>query len=293
MTEENRHADPAMVAVHSGTPAQVRAWSLVLASQAVPHLFVQNDANIWEIQVAEAYLYAATQQILLYEQENAPRTETLALPPLTLSLQPLWILLVPSIISVLSAEFFVLRAAGNNQAAAVLQGQWFRTITAQTLHANSHHLASNLISGYFILSLLASRINLTRLATPILLTSALANFGVAVTWKSNFSSLGFSTFVFAALGAMASIEWRLLPPHTIGVFKRFEAFFSSLFIAIMMGLGENSDILAHFYGLFLGMLTGLILPRTWLHPRPWGAPDIGGALTFVALIAWAWGRALW
>ena len=290
MAALDRNAD--MMIVQSGTASQVRTWSLVLSSQSIPHIFIKNEDGIWEIKVEEDHLYAAVKQIELYERENTFKNEIAALPPLRLSLQPLWILLVPTIISVLSAEVYTLRIHGINKASAVLQGDWFRTITAQTLHANSHHLASNLISGYFILSLLSGRINLSRLATPILITAAVANFGVAWTWKTNFNSLGFSTFVFAALSVMASIERRLLAPNTIGKFKRFEAFFSSLFIAIMMGLGENSDILAHFYGLFLGMFTGLALPRPWVKTGEWRMLDGLGVGSFVLIIALSWHLAL-
>ena len=170
------------------------------------------------------------------------------------TLQPLWILSVPAIITLIqfSDRISYLTSRGISDASLVLKGEWWRLFTALSLHGDAKHVLGNLISGFFVLNLLSLRIPLSRLAAPLLIFSALANGLVSLTMQENFRSLGFSTFVFASLGALSSIEFRLMPKEFHGLQRRFAPLFGALLLAVFMGLGENSDIFAHGYGFILG-----------------------------------------
>jgi membrane associated rhomboid family serine protease len=247
--------------------------------------------------VDDSFADAGRVQLQEYKEENQSINAPMALPPLMLSAQPFWILFIPFAVTMLQFQQRIpgLSRHGMNDAYQTLHGEWWRTLTALTLHADGPHLASNLLSGYFVLSLLAARIPLSRIAPQLFLASALANFCVALTVQSDFRSLGFSTFVFASLGTLATIEWRLLPREkTIGIFKRAEPVISAGFLAVMMGLGENSDILAHGYGFLAGLFTGMLPTKKSIQGRQndWSGIDLLAiASTYLGIII-AWKMAL-
>ena len=277
-----------------GDYIQIRDYSLVLASQGIPHRIRRDERGPYVIAVQTELLHAAQEQIGLYKKENPPHAEN---PPLALRLEisPLAILLVPTVFTLLEfsdrgARFY---HAGIADAERILSGEWWRPITAQTLHGDAHHLVSNLVSGYIVLNLLAFRLPLSRIAFPLAVASAIANFFVAWTVQTDFRSLGFSTFVFCALGALSTIEFRLMPKESNGLLRRFAPLFAATLLAVFMGLGEHADILAHFYGFVLGLGVGL-LPRKkkLLWNGPVGIRDILLWISYFAFFFAAWFKAL-
>jgi rhomboid protease GluP len=137
------------------------------------------------------------------------------------------------------------------------------------------------------------RIPLSRLILPLLLFSGLANGLVSLTMQENFRSLGFSTFVFASLGALSSIEFRLMPKEFHGLQRRFAPLFGALLLAVFMGLGENSDIFAHGYGFILGLVVGFLPKRKSLQ---WGITfsylDVIMIITYCTVFLCCWLLAL-
>lgn len=279
--------------IASGDPSTIRDYSLVLASQRIEHRISRNEAGPYQISTPEDSATSAHEQIRLYREENPPRTNS---PPLSihLSLSPLLVLLLPTVLTLIefSDRGSKLYYSGIADAEKILAGEWWRPFTALTLHADAHHLVSNLVSGFVALNLLAFRLPLSRLALPLAIASGLANFCVALTVQNDFRSLGFSTFVFAAIGALGTIEFRLMPREFHGLLRRFAPLFSAILLAIFLGLGEHSDILAHFYGFVLGIFCGMI-PRksSLLFRKPLTAADIALWIFTFAIFAVAWYRA--
>lgn len=273
---------------------QIRDFSLVLASQAIPHRIRRELEGPYSIHVEADLLREARRQIELYEKENPPREENPPLP-LTLSLSPLLVLALPAGVTLLD---FSGRVQGGlhrrclADAEKILSGDLYRTVTALFLHGDSRHLMSNLLSGYVILNLLAFRLPLSRMVLPLLLVSALANYAVAFTVKEDFRSLGFSTFVFASLGALSVIEFRLVPHFAHGLFRRFAPLFAAILLALFLGIGENSDILAHAYGFLLGLVTGILPGRkTLLWGDALSLKDLALSLLSLAVVAYAFSKA--
>lgn len=279
--------------VSTGNFEKVRDEVLVLASQEIPCTCRRDERGPYLISVRAADRERAEGQIALYHKENPPKTENAPLA-VHFALSPILVLLVPVAMTLVqfSSRGSRFYHSGISDADKVLSGEWWRPITALCLHGDAHHLASNLVSGYFILNLLAFRLPLSRLALPLAIASAAANFLVAFTVKSDFRSLGFSTFVFCALGALSTIEFRLMPKESGGLLRRFAPLFAAILLAVFTGLGENSDILAHFYGFALGLFTGL-LPRKkkLLWGGPTGIPDILLWILYYAFFFAAWFRA--
>ena len=253
----------------------------MLLSQGIVHRFQRSEEGPFEIFVSPEFETRASEQIELYRKENPPKEENPPLP-LSLSLQPIWVLLVPVVCTVLDFGNFVDRMhfAGLSDASKVLHGQWWRTITALTLHGDARHIASNLLSGYIVLNLMSYRLPLARMAPFLAVASAVANFFVALTVQSDYRALGFSTFVFAAIGALAVIEFRLMPRETHGMLRRFAPLCGAASLAVFLGLGENADILGHAYGFIAGAICGLIPQKKTLR---WGTPTTLADLVWVAI----------
>ena len=205
-------------------------------------------------------------------------------------MQPLWVLLAPTIITLIDFTDKVnFNARGISDASKVLKGEWFRSLTAQTLHGDVRHLASNLLCGYIVMNMITFRIPLLRLAPFIAIASAIANLCVSFTVQTHFRSLGFSTFVFAAIGCLSVIEFRLMPKETHGLLRRFAPLCGAASLAVFLGLGENADILGHVYGFIAGLFCGFIPNKKSLR---WGTPlssaDGIGLLFYYGLYIAAW-----
>ena len=285
---------PPDVRISEGAFKQIRDESLVLLSQGISHRIERSEEGPFQIFVEPDKRRTAQFQIRLYHYENPPRSEPPALP-LKFSFQPLWVLLIPIVCTLLdfSDAFIQMHNAGIADASKILRGEWWRTITAMTLHGDARHLAGNLVSGYLALSLLHYRISLAKLVPFLAVGAAVANFFVALTVQTNFRSLGFSGFVFATIGCLAVIEFRLMPRETHGMLRRFAPLCGAASLAVFLGLGENADILGHLYGFIAGIFCGFIPKKKTLR---WGAPtaitDIFWAIAYYALFVIGWTLAI-
>lgn len=280
---------PETVCVSEGTFRQIRDDSLVLLSQGIAHRLSRLETGPFQIFILPEHEERARTQIALYRKENPPKEENPPLP-ISFSLQPLWVLLAPTFCTLLDFSDKVnLHAPGISDASRVLRGEWWRTLTAQTLHGDMRHLASNLLCGYIVMNMISFRIPFFRLAPFIATASAIVNFAVAFTVKTDFRSLGFSTFVFAAIGCLSVIEFRLMPKETHGMLRRFAPLCGATSLAVFLGLGENADIFGHAYGFIAGLFCGFIPSKKALR---WGTPlstvDGIGLLLYYALYVVAW-----
>lgn len=282
--------EPQESRISEGMVSQIRDESLVLLSQGISHRIVRSEQGPFQIFVENEKRRQAAFQLKLYHRENPPRKENPPLP-LKLSWHPVWVLTVPATCTVLQFSGFVkqMEYAGIADAEKILHGEWWRCITAMTLHGDSHHIAGNLVSGYIALTLLHYRIPLSRMVPFIACGAAIANAAVAFTVKSNFKSLGFSGFVFATIGSLAVIEFRLMPRETHGLLRRFAPLFGAISLAVFLGLGEHADILGHLYGFIAGLFCGLIPKKKSLR---WGTTatktDIFWTILYFVLFIIGW-----
>lgn len=285
---------PPDIRISEGGFRQIRDESLVLLSQGISHRIERSEEGPFQIFVEPDKRRQAQYQLRLYHHENPPRNEPAPLP-LKFSLQPLWVLAVPIICTLLDFANAIsqMNNAGIADAGKIMRGEWWRTITAMTLHGDERHLAGNLVSGYLVLSLLHYRIPLAKIVPFLAVGAAIANFFVAATVQTSFRSLGYSGFVFAAIGCLAVIEFRLMPRETHGMLRRFAPLCAAASLAVFLGLGENADILGHLYGFIAGLLCGFIPKKKTLR---WGAPtntsDILWAIAYYALFVIGWTLAL-
>lgn len=188
--------EPSEIRISEGGYIQIRDESLVLLSQGISHRLKRSPEGPFQIFVELDDQKRAKFQLKLYHRENPPKEQNEPVP-LKLSLQPIWVLLPPTIITLIQFSGIVpqLESEGISNASKVLNGEWWRSITALTLHGDSRHLGGNLLTGYLVLSMMSYRISLAKLVPFIAVASAIANFCVAATIQTDFRSLGFSTFI--------------------------------------------------------------------------------------------------
>ena len=114
--------------IASGTYRQIRDYSLVLLSQGIVHRLERTEEGPFEIFVDPEHEEKAQYQIKLYCKENPPKKDNPPMP-LAISLQPIWVLLVP--IACTMADFGnlvgKLHSLGVSDADRILRGEWWRT----------------------------------------------------------------------------------------------------------------------------------------------------------------------
>jgi membrane associated rhomboid family serine protease len=250
--------------LYTGDSNTVLDYSLLLASQNLDHWIAVSDKR-WVLQVPNATANTCQQLMDIWTRENQKsEVDTSEFPNPEFRIEPLVILILPIL-----AWFFLglsdnpslYYSAGTAWSEKIRAGEIWRCFTALSLHSDARHLLSNLISGYLILTLLKLRTPMSLVFPGLLIFSALANYAVAWSVGPEFRSLGFSTFVFAALGLLALTETKIAWRRRDRVFRQFTPVYSALLVVVMMGIGENSDVLAHFYGFISGCLLGLLMPQ--------------------------------
>ncbi len=255
--------------------------SLVLASQWLKH-WIEFDGREFILTVDPDDASNASQVLTQYESENRDFhvSDPQTIPPVDLHLAPLLHLFIPV------AVFFWAGSApwqewltrrGGADAQKILSGEWWRCLTATTLHADHEHLLGNMLSGFFILNLLRRRCGPGTSMLLLTLAAGLTNFTVALASTPEHFSLGFSTVVFAALGMLAGVETIHLPKHPLGGLRQLSPLLAAFFLAVFVGVGEKVDVKAHFFGFGFGVVfspLALWLEKRWTGPR-WQTVGVG------------------
>lgn len=261
----DRITDAAAVAIlATDDPEEIRDLSLVLAAAHIPHSIGCRESS-WEIVVPEDQAERALYEIAEYTEENRGWPEQM---PAAEEYRPAFRILGLFIVSCLALFHFrtgtwdqqsLWFSAGAGESAAILaDGQYYRLVTALTLHADVLHLLGNCVLGGFLLhyyfQLLGNGIGLAAL----LATATLANLLNVVVHGPGHHFVGFSTAVFSVIGILSSLNFRrhsslgrtrLLMPLMAG----------SAMLAMVGSSGEHTDLGAHFFGLVIGLAAGYLL----------------------------------
>lgn len=192
-----------------------------------------------------------------------------------------------------SREYFQ-RAAVD--AERMLEGEWWRAVTALTVHADADHLAGNALS-ILLLGFAACRRLGAGLSWLLILTGGfLGNAGVAVMLRRDHVSVGASTACFAAIGilsARTAAQCFRSSRRWISIWNRsWLPVAAGLALMALTGSAPGSDLSAHLLGLGAGLLLGV----AFSSPQTRGlANRVQAGLQLIALLAvlaaWslAWG----
>ena len=280
---------------------QARLWALVLDSRAVPCLIEARDDG-WHLLVPPEQYERALFELGCYIRENANW------PPLPPQGRPLFENTLATIsVLIMLATFHNLTRLdislpglsmpdwvdlGNAQSAGILDGQWWRLVTALTLHADWAHLSSNLAIGGIFVIFLCRELG-SGLAWSLLLSAGvLGNLVNACVQSPGHSSVGASTAVFGAVGILASLSL-VRYRHQLQHRWPLPVAAALALLAILGTEGKNTDLGAHLfgfvYGSFLGLITEYLIGR-----RGVPGPVLNAllALLSIAVVVGAWWMAI-
>ncbi len=266
---------------------------LVLEAAGIPAEAFFHD-GWWQLVVHERDLARASAELEAYQQENSSTKPVAKVFPTYggAKVAVLGFVAVAVLVDVLAARRafgFDWHAVGAMEAGKVMSGQWWRCVTALTLHVDPGHLIANLVFGT-VFGLIAGRILGGGVAWfALVLAGTLGNFINAMVRSAEHSSVGASTAVFAALGMIVFHALRSGGSDRVTLMKKWSPLIGGLVLFAFTGIGsERTDVVAHATGFLAGMLLGSIgcqLPQKWLASKQ--IQMLSGFAT-VALIATAW-----
>jgi len=269
----------------------VREWALVLESQGIEaHIARQPDG--WELVVHPRDADRAAQALDAYARENAARER--ATVPDVWPMRPHLPLLTALLMLAFHAASGPWAAAsrwfdaGAANAALIRQGEWWRTVTALTLHADLGHVMANAVSLVLFGTAVASVFG-SGLGMLLVLWSGAAGNAVNawLRWHP-YGGVGASTAVFGALGLLVGAQVARPRP---GQGRRFTALVSGVLLLVLLGMGEHTDVVAHVLGFCAGLATGAAVAGR--VNRASGTPaQAAWALAAAALVAGCWWLAL-
>ena len=184
---------------------------------------------------------------------------------------------------------------GSAHAASIKQGEWWRTITALTLHIDIQHVAGNAVFGGIFTALLCRGVGNGVGWMLFLLSGALGNGLNVLIQGAHHDAVGASTGVFGVLGALAAWQWAVDSGTRLRRTRRFAPIVGSvLLLTYLGGGGEGSrvDVLAHVTGFVCGAALSFVYAR-WLEPKE-HSPLLQGVLIagVFGIIGGAWLLAL-
>ena len=175
--------------------------------------------------------------------------------------------------------------AGMSHAGLIREGEWWRAVTALSLHADTVHLAGNLVFG-LVFGFLAGQLLGWGLAwSGMLLAGALGNALNAFVQAPGHTSIGASTAVFATLGILAAYTWKRRRTQI----NRWVPLGGGVALLAFLGMGgERTDIFAHFAGFGSGCLFGLVfwVLETRSLLAAWHKHTLGLAASLFFALAW-------
>lgn len=276
-------------------PCQERA--LVLGAMEIEHRVLELPDGCHLLAPAGAAT-RAREQLRLYDAENPPRLPVAwpGVPPGRGTAG------IGGYAAVLIASFLIQTrylgaidwlSAGKLVAGRVREGEWWRAVTALTLHGDAGHLAGNLVFGAFFGYLAGQYLGSGVAWLAIVVAAAAGNLANAGLQAGGHRSIGASTAVFAALGLVAAHIWVLGRRFQLGWARRWSPVVGAVALLAYIGTGDaQTDIVAHLTGFLAGAAIGLLLGWFDGHERPRPGVQAAAGATALILLGICWQMAL-
>ena len=266
--------------------------ALVLAASRIPHQLVDDGVSAALVVPAE-YSARAAAELRLYEDENPPvrpkQQNRVAYQDAIPGVVG-YILVISAVAwlagySIFGYDWF---DAGRVDGTLIRNGEWWRTITALTLHSGAKHLIGNLVFGV-LFGLFAGRLIGSGVAwLAIIAAAATGNIANTLLLESAHRSIGASTAVFAALGLVAGFVWRGELMAQDRWSYRYGPIIGGLALLMFTGTGgPNTDIGAHLLGFVCGFLTGMLLIALGPVPTDRRSQTVAGGIA-ILLVVTSW-----
>src|SRR6056297_917204 len=280
---------------------QLKRWQLVLESRNIPSRAEKVDRH-WQLLVPASAYRDACRELLTYERENQgwPPPPPQARKQHENTASSLWVLILLVVFYNLTSHHFNpldsspldWTALGNAHSEKILDGEWWRLITALTLHSGPLHLLGNIAVGGLFMIRLCWLLGSGYAWLGALTSGFLGNFLNALVQSPDHRSIGASTAVFGAIGLLATINM-LHYRHSLQRRWPIPVAAACGLLALLGTGGENTDIGAHLFGFIAGIGLGTfagfqLQQRENIHP----SLNRVAAVLSCALVAGAWWKAL-
>ncbi len=296
-SSDTDQADPLTSAVvFRGSRSLCREFSLVLEARGIEHAVLESTAS-WVLTVAPALVHRAYEEISRYSAERrVPRSVPHHVQPLPGAAMGavgyVLILLLTAYCAGLGLFGADWLSSGALDVGA--RREWWRAVTALTLHLDQEHLLGNLLFG-IVAGMGAGRLLGPGVAwASILAAGALANYVEILVAPQAHRAVGASTAVFAALGLLTGLAWR----HRLTLRERrwyaVAPLIAGICLLTLLGAGNaHVDVLGHALGFLFGVGGGWIYARVGM-PRNRGkrVQIVTGSVAALVVCA-AWILALW
>ncbi len=268
--------------------------ALVLDALGIPHLSADGPRSSVLLLVPAEYALRAREQLRLYAAENHRRPVK---PELILHghgypgvFVYVLVLVVAFLVQARVAYGVDWLEAGALDGAAVRAGEWWRVVTALTLHGDGGHLVANLVFGAFFGAFAGQYLGSGVAWATILLAAGSGNALDLLLLPPTHRAIGASTAVFAALGMIAALMWRAEARGGASWAKRYAPLIGSGVLLAFIGTGDaQTDAVAHLTGFVAGLVAGAAYdvrrPR-WLQSP--GVQMAAGTAALATLAACWW-----
>lgn len=271
--------------------AHAREVALVLEARALPGR-LERHGRQWMVFVPTALLDASRTEVSAWMRENSqpaggerPLEESGRGWPGVV----VWVVVLVAAAVLATRQQFGLDwyARGSADAGAIVNGEYWRTVTALMLHGDVVHLLGNLLFGSFF-GYFAGRYLGDGLGWfVILLGGVIGNWLNALAQSALHRSVGASTAVFAALALLAAWRWRRgFAPNTSWR-VRFAPLYAGVALLAFTGTaGESTDLGAHLFGFVVGGVLGLVATAVAQHVGPRLQQALACVCVLVCLSGW-------
>jgi membrane associated rhomboid family serine protease len=268
-----------------------RNWELVLAARHIPYRAETVDGHRQLLVPSDSFQHACN-ELTQFERENRhwPPPPPQERPFFENRVSTIWVLIALAVFHIITTNRLTLfqnmpldwTALGNADAGKILDGQWWRLLTALTLHSDELHLLGNIAVGGLFMLRLCQLLGSGPAWLMVLVSGAGGNLINALVQDASHRSIGASTAVFGAIGLLAMIN---LIHYRRSLWRRwFLPLAAALALLGLLGTsGENTDILAHLFG----FLCGALLAFSIAHPsvlRLLGSSSLRTCCALIALL---------
>jgi rhomboid protease GluP len=259
-TAPEKQEEQGLVPVADEATVPLETLSLVLSAVGIDHLL---DQRTHKLLVAVKDVEAAVFHLHAYQTENlnwppppirhTPHPQT---PPTLLMMGMLFLFYAYTGPWSAGSVWF---ARGAIDSVAILDhGEWWRLVTALTLHADLVHLTGNCLIGSLMIHFLGKMLGYGLSWLLLILTGATGNLLNVILHQQPHHSVGLSTSVFAAIGIFTGLQITRFSRHTakemvlpLGAGLGLLAFLGSE--------GVRTDLGAHCFGFTSGFCCALLL----------------------------------
>lgn len=282
---------------------RILPWLATLSAARLAYR-VRRGTDSWEILVPAAEATAARHELAEYERVNAnwPPVygEPAAVPPIPGTGTVAYLVAVAGLL-----WFFCftgpydphvrLFKQGCADSAQIIAGEWWRAVTALTLHADTRHVLGNAICCLFFGLTLCRDVGLGVSWCLVLLAGVLGNLATAYLTGPGRVALGASTATFGALGLMSVFQF----VRNYRQYHELRSVWNRTWIPLgagtallaLLGAGPGADVLGHLCGFVAGLLSACATTRLLENRTPDRVQALL-AITAALVVFGAWHLAL-